>query len=115
MLVRLKLNPAQMQLISGFFDNYLQLNEKEELRLNKEIKQLDRDEAEAVFRIEPMAMRKGRLEGRKEGLKEGELRKEKELIRGMLAEGIDVEMISRISKLSVEEIEQIRKMNQNSG
>ncbi|MEH2375035.1 hypothetical protein [Nostoc sp.] len=39
LLTTLRLDPARMQLISGFIDTYLNLNETEEQKLNSHIEQ----------------------------------------------------------------------------
>ena len=49
----------------------------------------------------------GREEGREEGRTEGKV----EAVIGMLKEKLSVEMISRITKLTVEQITEIGKMN----
>ena len=45
MIVKMGLNPAKAELINGFFETYLSLNEKEKERLMEETKQLDQKEA----------------------------------------------------------------------
>ena len=52
-------------------------------------------------------LEEGRKEGIKEGIKEGEKQKNLENARTMKIEGIDYEVISRISGLSIEEIEKL--------
>ncbi|XRG88104.1 hypothetical protein V5M37_03115 [Neobacillus sp. SAB-20_R2A] len=51
MLAKMELNPAKMELVIGFFETYLKLNESEEKELMEEIKQLDKDEAEQILKI----------------------------------------------------------------
>ena len=51
MLVKMELNPAKAELINGFFETYLFLNEKEEKELMEEIRQLDEQEAEQIFKL----------------------------------------------------------------
>jgi hypothetical protein len=45
MLIKMEINPAKMELINGFFETYLNLNEREEMELMEEIKQLNPDES----------------------------------------------------------------------
>lgn len=42
---------SKMELINGFFETYLTLNESEEKELMKEIKQLNRNESEQIFKL----------------------------------------------------------------
>ena len=65
MLVRMKLNPAQSELVNGFFEYYLKLDEKEEEELVKQINQFDN--AEEFFELPNSWRDKGRKEGREEG------------------------------------------------
>ncbi|WP_342351976.1 hypothetical protein [Neobacillus soli] len=71
MLVKMKINPAKMELINGFFETYLSLNESEEKELMEEIKQLDRDESEQILKLPNSWREKGILEGIQKGIQEG--------------------------------------------
>ena len=46
MVSRMELDPAKMELIYGFFETYLKLNEKEEKQMHEEINKLPREEAD---------------------------------------------------------------------
>ena len=46
--------------------------------------------------------------GRKEGIKKGGKIKQIEIARNMLKEGMDIKIISRLTKLSIEEIKKIQ-------
>ena len=67
----MELNPAKMELINGFFENYLNLNESEEKELMEEIKQLNSDESEQILKLPNQWREKGRREGIIEGIREG--------------------------------------------
>ena len=41
MLVNMELDPARMKLLTGFFESYLPLNEKEAKELEKEMEKMD--------------------------------------------------------------------------
>lgn len=58
MLVKMEINPAKMELINGFFETYLTLNESEEKELMKEIKQLNRNESEQIFKLPKVSIKK---------------------------------------------------------
>ncbi|MGL4499051.1 MAG: Rpn family recombination-promoting nuclease/putative transposase, partial [Planktothrix sp.] len=51
MLVTLQLNPAKIELISGFIDTYLRLNTTEEQALNTELEQANLVEKEQIMEI----------------------------------------------------------------
>jgi hypothetical protein len=51
MLVNLELNPARMQLISGFVDTYLRLNQTENEIFETELKKIDLLEEEKVMEM----------------------------------------------------------------
>ena len=71
LMVSLSLNPAKMQLISGFVDSYLRLNSQEETVFQSELSKMKLEEKERIMQIttswEEQGIVKGRLEGQKEG------------------------------------------------
>lgn len=67
MLARLKLDPARMELIGGFFETYLKLNRQEEEQFYREMDKIDKKEAEAIMQVTTSWHEKGRAEGRIEG------------------------------------------------
>ncbi len=69
-----------------------------------------RDKAERDYINNMSGARKAGLElGREEGIKEGEKKKTIEIAKEMLAKGIEIELIKEITKLSEEELENIKK------
>ena len=62
-----------------------------------------------IEKIEEAAERKGRLEGKLEGRLEGILKGKLEDAKGMLLEGLQVDAVARITKLSIAQIESIAK------
>ncbi|WP_391202439.1 Rpn family recombination-promoting nuclease/putative transposase [Psychrobacillus sp. L4] len=103
MLVRMKLNPAQSELVNGFFEYYLKLDEKEEEELVKQINQFDN--AEEFFEL-PNSWRD---KGRKEGLEQGRLAEKEEIVRKSLLKHVDVDIIVEITGLSFERILEIKE------
>ncbi|MGF6952315.1 hypothetical protein QF028_004820 [Neobacillus sp. B4I6] len=85
MLVNMEINPAKMELINGFFETYLTLNESEEKELMEEIKQLDREESEQILKLPNSWVEKGKKEGELEGIRKVAL--------NMLKEGSSIEFI----------------------
>ena len=63
LLVTLKLDPAKMQLISGFIDTYLSLNESEEQTFRDEIGTIESEEREEVMQIVTSWMKTGIQQG----------------------------------------------------
>jgi len=103
LLVTLKLNPAKMQLISGFIDTYLRLNKIEEEKFAAEIGSLIPAEKEEVMQIVTSWMEQGIEQGRQEAIT-----KEKDLIVRQIKRkvgNIDMELETRIKSLNLEVIE----------
>jgi predicted transposase YdaD len=103
LLVTLKLNPAKMQLISGFIDTYLRLNQIEEEKFAAEIGSLIPAEKEEVMQIVTSWMEQGIEQGRQEAIT-----KEKDLIVRQIKRkvgNIDMELETQIKSLNLEVIE----------
>lgn len=103
MLTRMELDPAKQRLIYGFFETYLKLSEEEEEKLMKEIRDLP--EAEKILEIPISYEEKGKELGRKEGRVEGV----KQVAMEMIKEGASLEFISKVTKLTMEELEKLKK------
>jgi hypothetical protein len=67
LMVTLSLNPAKMQLISGFVDSYLRLNSTEETLFQSELGTMEASEQEQIMQITTSWKEEGRTEGRVEG------------------------------------------------
>lgn len=67
LLVSLKLNPAKMQLISGFVDTYLLLNPEEELQFKLELSNFMESTQEEVMQLTTSWMRQGLEQGLTQG------------------------------------------------
>ena len=72
MLTRLPLNQAEMALLTGFFETYLSLNQKEEEKYNMEMRKLNPEEVKIMKEVTTSWHEKGRKEGREEGREEGQ-------------------------------------------
>ncbi|MDD2443041.1 MAG: Rpn family recombination-promoting nuclease/putative transposase [Desulfotomaculaceae bacterium] len=66
MLVRMRLDPARMELLTGFFETYLNLNSEEKEQYNRELGKLDSEEAGVIMQITTSWHAEGRAEGRVE-------------------------------------------------
>lgn len=63
MLARMRLDPARMELLGGFFETYLRLSQEEEDQLYSELGKLDRRETDIIMQITISWHEKGRIEG----------------------------------------------------
>ncbi len=105
LLVTLKLDPAKMQLISGFIDIYLNLNEAEEQIFQTELGKIESEEREQVMQIVTSWMRTGIEQGKQEGLQ-----RETELILRQLKRKIGEfipEIEAEVKKLEIEDLENL--------
>ena len=113
LLVTLKLNPAKMQLISGFIDTYLRLNKIEEQTFKTEIGTLVTEEKEEVMQIVTSWMEAGIEQGIERGIEQGieqGIEREKDLIVRLINRKlgkIDLELETQIRSLNVEVIESL--------
>lgn len=70
LLATLRLDPARMQLISGFVDTYLRLNAEEEQLFRNELDRIEPEQQESVMQIVTSWMEQGLQRGRQEGRQE---------------------------------------------
>jgi hypothetical protein len=66
LLATLRLDPAKMQLISGFIDTYLRLSSEEERLLQADIARIEPTEQEVIMRIVTSWMEEGIEQGKQE-------------------------------------------------
>jgi hypothetical protein len=71
LLATLKLDPARMQLISGFVDTYLKLTPPEEATFETELAELSPPEKEGVMELTTSWMERGIEKGLLQGLLQG--------------------------------------------
>ncbi len=71
LLATLQLNPAKMQLISGFIDTYLRLNATEQEVFQIEIAKIEPETREVVMQIVTSWMEEGLQQGLQQGRQEG--------------------------------------------
>ena len=98
MLTTLQLDPARMQLISGFIDTYLRLNAEEQVIFQTEISQLEPTQQEVVMQIVTSWME----EGIQQGLQQGELK---------IIQIIQRQLTRRIGVINPELQEQVRRLS----
>jgi hypothetical protein len=96
LLTTLKLDPARMQLISGFVDTYLNLNEAEEETFKAVISTMGLDVKEEYMEIITSWERKATQKTLEQ------------VAFNSLREGLSVETVARITGLTVEQVEKLR-------
>jgi hypothetical protein len=101
MLVKMEMNQAKMELINGFFETYLRLNDREEVELMEEIKQLNPEESKQILKLPNSWMEKGEQRGKQE--------EKRKIALGMLNEGLTIQLIAKFTELGYEEIGNLRK------
>ncbi|WP_413174191.1 Rpn family recombination-promoting nuclease/putative transposase [Anabaena azotica] len=103
LLVTLKLNPAKMQLISGFIDTYLKLNQSEEQIFQTKLGSFKQEEQEKVMQIVTSWMQQGIEQGIDQGIQ-----REKDLIVRLIKRKlgtIDPKLEADVRGLGIESIE----------
>ncbi|MEI6381175.1 MAG: DUF4351 domain-containing protein, partial [Cyanobacteriota bacterium ELA615] len=106
-------NPARMQLISGFVDTYLKLNQLEELEFKKEVSTFSKPEQESVMQITTSWMEQGIEQGLEQGLQRGiekGLNREKKLVLRQLKRKlgqITPELEIQIKALDIDKVESL--------
>jgi hypothetical protein len=102
LLATLRLDPARMQLISGFVDTYLRLNAEEERQFQAEIVRIEPVEREEVMEIVTSWM--------EQGIEQGIERGKQELVLRLLTRRfgtLDPESQQQISQLPVAQLENL--------
>jgi hypothetical protein len=115
LLATLKVNPAKMQLISGFIDTYLKLNQAEQKKFNTEVNLFKQEEKEEVMQIVTSWMQEGIEQGIKQGIEQGieqgikqRIEQEKDLILRMLRRKlgeIDTRLETKVKRLKIKQLE----------
>jgi predicted transposase YdaD len=109
LLATLRLNPAQMKMISGFVDTYLQLNTAEEEIFQAEIASLEPVEIEVVMEIVTSWMQQGIERGLEQGRQEGELAVIMRLLNRRIGT-VAPELQEQIRQLSLTQLEDLAEV-----
>lgn len=96
LLATLKLDPARMQLISGFVDTYLRLDDTEKQVFQAAITTMGLDEQEEIMEIVTSWQQEGAQKTREE------------IALNLLHEGLAIEVITRVTGLTVEQVQQLQ-------
>ncbi len=106
LLATLRLNPAKMQLISGFIDSYLQLNAQEKQLFQAEVDKIEPIQKEATMKIVTSWMR----EGIEQGLVQGKQSEASSLVMRLLPRKVGTitpELQQRIKQLQLTQLEDL--------
>ncbi len=106
MLATLSLDPARIELISGFVDTYLKLNLTETQEFETELKQIGLAEEEQIMKIVTSWMEEGIEIGLQRGLHQGEQNLVKRQIKKRFGE-FSPELERQINDLSLCQIEDL--------
>ena len=109
MLVRLELDPARMELLTGFFETYLKLTFEEEQELVEEIHMLDSKEEGDIMELMTSWEKKGIEKGMEQGLEKGVSEEKQATAKRMLQDGWDTDMIAKYTELSEEQVQAIKE------
>jgi hypothetical protein len=110
LLASLGLNPAQIQLISGFIDTYLQLNPEEQRAFAEQLATIEPRQEEQVMEIVTSWMREGIEQGIGQGVERGRKQEAVSMIKRMLTHrfgSLTPQLHSRITSLSVTQLEDL--------
>ena len=110
LLATLRLNPAKMQLISGFIDTYLRLNAEEQGVFQTELAKLEPETKEVVMQIVTSWMEEGIQQGLQQGLQQGQQEGELKMVLRQLDRRFGVLPVDRraqIQALSRRQIEDL--------
>ncbi len=110
LLASLGLNPAQLQLISGFIDIYLRLNTEEQAVFDEELARIEPVQQEGVMEIVTSWMETGIQRGLQQGLQQGLEREALSMVQRLLNRrcgALTSELQQRIQGLSVEQLEEL--------
>ncbi|MEX2460213.1 MAG: transposase [Paenibacillaceae bacterium] len=99
MLLRLELDPARMYLILGFFDTYLQLNDKENQELKEELQMLDSKEGMLLTQLKTQWDIEAELRGETKGKLEEAHNFISKFIKAQFEEG-NAELLTKIAALT---------------
>ena len=105
MLLRMKLDPARMELLATFFYTYLKMNRQEEQRFQQELGKIDEKEASAIMQMTTPWHEKGRAEGKLEGKVED--------AKNMLLLGLDVETVVKVTGMDRGKVEDLKKQQEH--
>ncbi|WP_339182001.1 Rpn family recombination-promoting nuclease/putative transposase [Oceanobacillus sp. FSL W7-1293] len=107
MITRMKINPAQMEFLYGYFETYLKLNKEEEEQMMEKMENLPEEEKEIVMQLPNSYFERGKQEGIEEGIEEGIKKRNQELALKLIARDMSISDIAEITDLSEAEIKRL--------
>nr|WP_242042595.1 DUF4351 domain-containing protein [Leptolyngbya sp. FACHB-541] len=107
LLATLRLDPARMQLISGFIDVYLRLNPSEQQQFQNELDRINpRQQREEVMEIVTSWMQEGIERGLEQGRQEGEIAVISRLLSRKFG-AVDAALQECLRQLSIAQLEDL--------
>lgn len=111
LLATLKLDPAKMQLISGFVDTYLRLNAQENQNFQTQLSQLKPQEEEPIMQIVTSWMEQGIERGLQQGIERGEVQQALKVFMRLLSKKfgtpLDRSLENQIRQLTLPQLEDL--------
>jgi predicted transposase/invertase (TIGR01784 family) len=110
LLASLGLNPAQMQLISGFIDTYIKLDPEEKIRFEAELATIEPRQQEDVMQIVTSWMEEGIEQGIERGIEQGRKQGELSLLNRQLNRrfgSLSPQLQERVENLSIPQLEEL--------
>ncbi|MCT1902870.1 Rpn family recombination-promoting nuclease/putative transposase [Oceanobacillus sojae] len=103
MITRMKIDPAKMEFLYGYFETYLKLNKEEEAQMMEQMENLPEEEKDMVMQLPNSYFERGKEEGIEEGIK----KRNQEIALELIARGMPIDQIAEITKLKIEDIEKL--------
>ncbi|GGP10970.1 transposase [Oceanobacillus neutriphilus] len=111
MVTRMKIDPAKMEFLYGYFETYLKLNKEEEAQMMDQMENLPEVEKDMVMQLPNSYYERGKeegiQEGKKEGIEEGIEKGKQEIVLKLLAREMPIDQIAEITELSKEDIKKL--------
>ncbi|WP_254846716.1 Rpn family recombination-promoting nuclease/putative transposase [Oceanobacillus sojae] len=103
MITRMKIDPAKMEFLYGYFETYLKLNKEEEAQMMEQMENLPEEEKDMVMQLPNSYFERGKEEGIEEGIK----KRNQEIALELIARGMPIDQIAEITELSKEDIKKL--------
>ncbi|MFD1388385.1 Rpn family recombination-promoting nuclease/putative transposase [Oceanobacillus oncorhynchi subsp. oncorhynchi] len=99
MVTRMKINPAQMEFLYGYFETYLKLNKEEEAQMMEQMENLPEEEKEVVLQLPNSYFERGKEEGIEKG--------KQEIVLKLIKKGMSISEVAEITEYSEVEIKKL--------
>ncbi|WP_339183653.1 transposase [Oceanobacillus sp. FSL W7-1293] len=107
MITRMKINPAQMEFLYGYFETYLKLNKGEEAQMMEQMENLPEEEKDMVLQLPNSYFERGKEEGIEEGIEKGIEKGKQEIVLKLIKKGMSISEVAEITEYSEVEIKKL--------